>query len=1152
MLSVYFRDHFESIPIPENLSPEEARQLVIDSFRFLVTTRLRVNGISVESSDEDIAETLDFLLRLANYLSTYSALSDSFEEDEQNTSQTLHSSNFVAAQIFEFLAEYQAFEREITFSPVDQELPTEDENLTGSEFWSDELMHWLNAAAHYLLAGHDGNAITLIRRFRRLEHSSSEKISTPWISENQVFQTYSKLTTDIVLGTLECNFVRVVGQAPRHNERLVDLNNIDEANTFDLAIVSILMDISQACLQIALALTNVLVLDQNRVPPWLDATNRALESARILEEPALIWLASLLNRIFREFGRRGLLFIRPGPSPNPNTKWLKYLQSRAQKGRALLWPPHLEALDEDYLNKDVNCSVSMPPGAGKSFIAELRIASILAPEEQGWIVYIVPTNALARQVEHDLREAVTPFLATETDIKRFVTDIEYNFLVDEQLPDEPIHYIAVMTPEKLRLALSVSPQSFETCTLCVVDEAHLIDDPKRGALLDLVIAQLRTEYPQIRFLLLSAMMSNPDELARWLKGSYVLANWRPTRQALMLGIPASLLEGPSKQYHQSEVKASFRETDLYFASVYHSDWEIGEDTAQFVALERFAIFEAKNDNLSFKATDTARKCATALAETNLKTLVFLPHPWVETSARELGETLKLEQKPTIPELALWERLLIREIGEENPELIARLREGVCYHKAAMHSEEQYLSEHYFSNSPDVTIMVSTSTLSYGMNLPVEALIFAGDKRYDAELEEQQILKAKDFVNIAGRAGRPAFASQGLVQVIPNWKTWISPKDQFDEMRMHYLTASEEDFRVGSGLTFFLDQIQMANPTEDLDDQASALATSWYGKLDDQDLVRNTYAFFLRAEDPIQDEEEQANTISKTLADWIKEQEKEFPLSDIAREAFRRSGLPSRTCRHLYIAATDITANYELNAEEYKDNGISFRSWLDLLLSHVQDETCNFFFQPRIKIGNTDYRNDMNIVWQYEREALEAWLNGATVADLMGSNFVVEKQRHRMRWRDRAVNFTHKVTQQYAYGLGSLLFFLECVWREEEPNLRGWTHSTKDLDLSWEQHLIHLPLAAKWGLDSLSALIWRLMGMRFRFAIRVLGELYPVGSIDTQSKRRIAKLIHDYHNMYARDPELVVNALRIQSERSGLRHENELLEDVVEACFNPAL
>jgi hypothetical protein len=222
------------------------------------------------------------------------------------------------------------------------------------------------------------------------------------------------------------------------------------------------------------------------------------------------------------------------------------------------------------------------------------------------------------------------------------------------------------------------------------------------------------------------------------------------------------------------------------------------------------------------------------------------------------------------------------------------------------------------------------------------------------------------------------------------------------------------------------------------------------------------------------------------------------------------------------------------------------------LPNVQHEACGFFFQPRVKIGNTEYRSDMDIVWRYEREALEAWLDGATVAELIQSNFVKEKRKYPYRWRGRAVQFAQKVTQQYAYALGSLLFFLECVWREQDPDLRGWSYLTKDLDLPWEQHLIHLPLAVKWGLDSLSALIWRLEGVRFRFADRVLGEIHPVDRIDDRSKRRIRNLGRGYRSLYDRNPELAVEVLEGQTQQIGLQYENRLLQDVIEACFNPAL
>lgn len=1147
MLSTYFREHFENMPSPENVSPNQVYKLVVDSFRFLIAARLSIHNVPVENLGEDIEEISDVLLRLANYLASYSALVDSLYFRGKKNPSVLKSANFVSAQIFEFLAEYRATTTSST-SQASTSVENAEQELTGFELWSDKSQLWINAVAHYWLTGHDGNAIALLRRYRKSKELLPDQNSSPWLEDNEILQSYAMVVTNIIFTLLEGEFSKVVGLTSPHNESLAVISqHSNKINSFDLALVSILADISDACLLISSAMTTLTTQKQDEKSTWLKLIERAEISARQLQDPVLAWLASLLRRMLREFEKRALLFVKPGTSSSD--KWLKYLQSRAEKGRALLWQPHLEALEEDYLNLDTNCVVSMPPGAGKSFIAELRIAATLEAQDQGWVLYLVPTNALARQVESDLKKALSPALIPDVGVKRFVTDVEYNFLVDEQLPERPIGYVAVMTPEKLRLALSISPQSFETCQLCVVDEAHLIGEEKRGALLDLVLSQLRTTYPAISFLLLSAMMSNPEDLSRWLNGKYVFAQWRPTRQAMMLGIPANLLNAPNNQLQQSATSKSWWLTDLYFATVYTDDWVIGGDQAKFTAFDNYAYFKHENGQDKFKATETARHCALALASTGLKTLMFLPHPFVESSAEKIGRELQSDCSSAL-NLDVWKRLLKRETGEDSPELIERLRQGVCYHKSAMHEEEQRLSEECFVSYDTVKVMIATSTLSHGMNLPVEALIFAGDRRYDDDLDEQIPISAKDFANIAGRAGRPAFASQGLIQVIPNWNTWQAPKAQYKAMRANYLAIGASGFRVGSGLDFLLDQIQQISPTETLVDSASALATAWFGQSGDQALLQNTYAFYLNTEGVDEDIKQQvSNTISTALGNWIREQEQRLPLSDIARETFRRSGLPSRTCRHLYLAAESIFEDYALDIDSHEEQGISFYTWLDILLPLVQSEECSFFFQPRVKIGNKEQRDNMSVVWQYETDALKRWLNGERIAELVTSDFVREKQNNRVRWRDRAVRFTRKTTQQYAYALGSLLLFLECVWREQDPINRDWSHSTSELDINWPPHLLHLPLAVKWGVNTLSALVWQLMGVRFRFANRILGDLYPTSTIDEQAKRRVAKLLYEYKTMYKRDPQLVVGALRTYSQQVALDYPDDLLRDVADACFD---
>jgi hypothetical protein len=147
-------------------------------------------------------------------------------------------------------------------------------------------------------------------------------------------------------------------------------------------------------------------------------------------------------------------------------------------------------------------------------------------------------------------------------------------------------------------------------------------------------------------------------------------------------------------------------------------------------------------------------------------------------------------------------------------------------------------------------------------------------------------------------------------------------------------------------------------------------------------------------------------------------------------------------------------------------------------------------------------------------------------------------------------FINRVTQQYAFALGSLLFFLECRWRELEPDTRSWDKKPKELQLEWKPHLAHLPLAVKWGASTISALTWVIAGVRFRFAANALGEIYPTDDIGhdiEEHLRRVRRLLREYHDNYPDRSDLTVQALRIQSEMKGLDYDVGFLRDVANAC-----
>ena len=134
--------------------------------------------------------------------------------------------------------------------------------------------------------------------------------------------------------------------------------------------------------------------------------------------------------------------------------------------------------------------------AEKAFLPRLAVGHALP---RGWVLYLVPTNALAHQIRRDLYSALAPF--GDVNVSAFVGGPEYTALSEEELELER-PFVTVMTPEKCALALRLYPSTFKRCALCVFDECHLLNDPNRGALADILLAQLFHAAPSMRLLLI--------------------------------------------------------------------------------------------------------------------------------------------------------------------------------------------------------------------------------------------------------------------------------------------------------------------------------------------------------------------------------------------------------------------------------------------------------------------------------------------------------------------------------------------------------------------------------------------------------------------------------------------------------------------------
>jgi superfamily II RNA helicase len=90
-----------------------------------------------------------------------------------------------------------------------------------------------------------------------------------------------------------------------------------------------------------------------------------------------------------------------------------------------------------------------------------------------------------------------------------------------------------------------------------------------------------------------------------------------------------------------------------------------------------------------------------------------------------------------------------------------VRHGIGVHHAGMLPKYRRLVEQ-LAQAGLLKVIAGTDTLGVGINVPIRTVVFTGLSKYDGS--RQRVLKAREFHQIAGRAGRAGFDTSGSVVV----------------------------------------------------------------------------------------------------------------------------------------------------------------------------------------------------------------------------------------------------------------------------------------------------------------------------------------------------------------------------------------------------
>src|SRR5688500_10322030 len=141
-----------------------------------------------------------------------------------------------------------------------------------------------------------------------------------------------------------------------------------------------------------------------------------------------------------------------------------------------------------------------------------------------------------------------------------------------------------------------------------------------------------------------------------------------------------------------------------------------------------------------------------------------------------------------------------------------VRHGIGVHHAGMLPKYRRLVE-LLAQAGLLKVICGTDTLGVGINVPIRTVLFTALSKYDGT--RTRLLKAREFHQIAGRAGRPGYDTVGTVVVqapehtVENARRLAKAGDDPKKRKRVVRTNAPEGFVGWSGVSF--EKLQNAQP-----------------------------------------------------------------------------------------------------------------------------------------------------------------------------------------------------------------------------------------------------------------------------------------------------------------------------------------------------
>lgn len=435
--------------------------------------------------------------------------------------------------------------------------------------------------------------------------------------------------------------------------------------------------------------------------------------------------------------------------------WIDFVNYKVN--RSFTWsffPSQREALKRGILVRDESFSLQMPTSAGKTTLTELIIYHHIKKNPSEKVLFLAPYRALASELKNDFNRRLGRMgISSKTIYGGNVDSVNERTAIDEVS-------LLVTTPEKFMAIVNNNQRLHEKFSLVICDEGHILDDEQRGVSYELLLSKLMSSSAKVKFIFISAIIPNIDQINNWLGGkedTVLKSTYRPTELIIAslykdLGKSFNLLVNP---FSADPIKYNI-ENFLPLSYKYKN---------KDLSKGRYALSSQKSLSAAvairaLRIGSVAIYCPQKSERTGLYGIaeeLFKQQMILKESIISENEVTELTQLSQYFDIVLGQNYLLNEL----------IRLGFSFHHGDLPQNIREFVEDYLRRNV-IKLVICTNTLAEGVNLPIKTMVIHSTKRQVKERGQYvwQGIPLRDIKNIIGRSGRAGKETYGLI-IVPN-------------------------------------------------------------------------------------------------------------------------------------------------------------------------------------------------------------------------------------------------------------------------------------------------------------------------------------------------------------------------------------------------